>query len=95
MRFAFVYHRGTVPEEAREEHNQAWGTWLATINEQAGVRAGKAKTVANDGVADYKGNISGISFIEADSLVEALDLARKCPGLPYGGSVDVFEEYQS
>ncbi|HEU5379414.1 MAG TPA: YciI family protein [Ktedonobacteraceae bacterium] len=94
MRFAFVYHGGSVPEESRQENDQAWGKWIATLHEQAGVRVGKARTISNGAVTDYKGDISGISFIEANSLADALALAQRCPGLPYGGSVDVFEEYQ-
>lgn len=95
MRFAFIYHGGTVPADKLEENGKDWGAWIADLHEKAGMRVGDATTVSSTGVAEYTGDASGISFIEANSLAEAQEMARNCPGIPYGGSVDVFEEYPS
>jgi hypothetical protein len=57
---------------------------------------GKSSTVNSDGtVSDHGGAnpASGYSLVEASGLDEALGLAKRCPILSAGGSVEVAEAF--
>ena len=53
---------------------------------------GTSKTVAKDGnVKDGGSGITGYSVLKAESLEAAVKLAKGCPLLKAGGSVEVYE----
>ncbi|HSW89004.1 MAG TPA: YciI family protein [Candidatus Saccharimonadales bacterium] len=93
MRFLFVYKRGDVPQDKMKELGDEWFAWGKTINEQAGFRNAGGKIVTKEGIEDFAGNLAGVSIIEADSLDQAIELAKTNPGLKYGGKVKVLEEW--
>lgn len=94
MKFLFTYTPGNVPQQEMGENMKQWGEWIAKIKEKAGIRVAAGKVVSSDGTKDYTGDFGGASIIEAASLSDALKIAEGCPGLPYGGTVTVFEEWQ-
>jgi len=94
--YIIIYRAGPdpIPEDKVQENRQAWRTWSINLHEKYGIHTSRGKTVSSDGtVVDYDGNFRGASMIEADSLEAAVEIAMKAPNLPYGGSVDVLEEY--
>jgi hypothetical protein len=87
-------------EEVQAEIIKAWTDWFTALG-SAVVDGGnpftpKAKTIAPGGnVKDGSSGIlaSGYSVIKANSLDEAVKLAKGCPVLKSGASITVFETY--
>jgi hypothetical protein len=79
------------PEDADEK----WGAWFAELGSSIanpGSRVGDSVTVAADQPGDpATAVITGFMLVNADTLAGASDLARGCPGLADGVSVEVGE----
>jgi hypothetical protein len=97
--YVFAYHGGTgAPEtpEAQEQVMAEWGAWFGTLGPalvDGGAPFGAAATVRSDGSTTDGGaaGLGGYSVVGASSLPAAADLAKGCPILRTGGSVDVYE----
>lgn len=53
------------------------------------VITGKARTVADGPFAESKEAIAGYFYLRVDDMDEAVEIGRRCPGLPYGVTVEV------
>jgi hypothetical protein len=97
--YVFAYSGGkgvSADETERNEQYAQWGRWFDELGSaivDGGAATGAAKTVGpGDSVSDGGSRaLSGYSIISADSLDAAVDLAKGCPVLGIGGSVDVYE----
>lgn len=98
-KYVFSYHGGGMPETEEEQARvmSAWQSWMADLG-GALLDGGNAimltKTVnANGTITDGGGAnpVTGYSIVEADSLDGAAALAKGCPILESGGSVEVGE----
>ncbi len=96
--YVLIYQGGSMAEtpEAQEQAMQAWGTWFGALGAavvDGGAPFGPSRTIADDGsVADGgAAAVTGYSVVAADDLGAATDLAKGCPILEAGGSVDVYE----
>jgi hypothetical protein len=74
----------------------AWMSWFGQLGEaivDGGNPFGDSKTVSSDGSSKDGGQsaLSGYTIVDADSLSAAADLAKGCPVLASGGSVEVYE----
>jgi len=83
----------STPEEGKR-HFEKYKQWLASIGDAAVSPANPlkdTKTVNPDGsVTDGSATaMSGFTIVEADSIDRALDIARACPFLDIGGSLEV------
>ena len=95
--FLFVYHGGSMPETEEEGARvmAAWRGWLGGMGDAVvdfGNPVGQSSTLHADGsvTADGGANpVGGYSQVKADSMEQALELARGCPILEAGGSVEV------
>ena len=97
-KFIFAYHGGSMPETEAEQQQvmAAWGAWMNGIGADLvdpGNPAGPSKTVDAGGIADNGGAnpISGYSLVNAADLDAALAIAKSCPIIDGGGSVEVAE----
>ena len=98
-KYVLAYHGGGMPETEAEQAAvmQAWGQWFESMGPavlDGGAPVGQARTIASDGTTTPGGGanpISGYSLIQADDLDAALALAKGCPILEGGGSVEVAE----
>jgi hypothetical protein len=95
--YLFAYRGGGMAdtEEARQAVMAAWGAWFgelgAAIVDPGNPFAGSA-SVSSGGVGDGAGSeLSGYSVVQADDLATASELAKGCPVISGGGSVDVYE----
>ena len=96
--YVLAYRDGRMADtdEERQAAMAAWGEWFGRLG-GAVVEIGNpfagSKSVGTDGsVSDGAGSpLTGYSVLQADSLDAASDLARGCPVLGNGGSVDVYE----
>jgi hypothetical protein len=76
---------------ATEEEVAAWGTWFRELGPAVtdmGSRVGATKLLGSSAGANA---LSGYVLVDATDLTAATALAEGCPGLSYGGSVEVGE----
>ena len=100
-KFLFVYHGGGKPESEAEGQKamQAWGAWFGAMGNNVvdgGNPVGLSSTVQSDGsVVDNGGSnpVTGYGVFEANSLAAAIEMAKGCPILADGGSVEVAETF--
>ncbi len=83
------------PEEGKQ-HFARYKAWLASLGEAAVSPANPIRntsTVKPDGSVSAGSTtaMSGFTIIEADSMDAALEIARACPFLEVGGSLEVSE----
>ncbi len=95
-RFMFVYHGGSTPasEDEQQKVMAAWMTWIESHGAsfvEAGAPIGDNRTVSAAGVtADGGANpATGYGFVTADSIEAATKIAKGCPIVADGGSVEV------
>lgn len=95
MHFLFVYRGGDVPGNQQEQNIADLWNWLDKLKARGHEKVRFAgygrKTVTRQAVRDYRGDIFGVSMVEAASLEEAVSLASDWPELRYGGQLDIFE----
>lgn len=94
----FAYHGGSVPSSPEEVQQvmQKWQNWLGGMGDQlvdGGNPVGQSYTVeAGDVRQDGGANpVSGYSLINAENYDAAIEIAKGCPALESGGSVEVAE----
>jgi len=86
------------PEEGKQ-HFAKYKEWLVSLGDSAVSPANPLKdtrTVNSDGTVTTGGttSMSGYTVIEADSMEVALEIAKACPFLEIGGSLEVSELMQ-
>lgn len=99
-KFVFVYHGGNAdaPTASPDDVMAAWGAWFGSLGAaiiDGGNPTGQAKTVGANSVVEGGGSnpITGYSLIDAESLEAAVELAKGCPVLQSGGTVEVAETF--
>jgi hypothetical protein len=101
-KYLFVYHGGGKPESEEEGQQamEAWGQWFGSMGSSVvdgGNPVGQSTTVNSDGsVADDGGPnpTTGYGVFAASSLEEAIEMAKGCPILADGGSVELAEMFE-
>ena len=97
--YLLVYHGGSMPESPEEGAKvmQAWTDWFGTLGAavvDGGNPASATRTISADGsVRDDAAGPSGYSIIAAESLDAAVELAKGCPVLHGGASIQVAETF--
>jgi len=79
-----------------------WIGWFERLTEEGKAKAGQplategkivsgknGQTVADGPFAESKEAIAGYFYLQVASLEEAVEIAKACPGLEYGMSVEV------
>jgi hypothetical protein len=97
--YMLVYSGGngvSEDEAVRNAQYAEWGAWFEQLDSavvDGGHASGAAKTVGPGGSVSDGGSLglTGYSIVSADSLDAAVELAKGCPVLGIGGSVDVYE----
>ena len=99
--YAIVYLGGDQPSDPEEgrQHFSKYMDWLSSLGEAAVSPANPLKdttTVNPDGTVTTGGTstMSGYTIIETDSMETALEIAKACPFLDIGGSLEVSELIQ-
>jgi hypothetical protein len=96
-KFVYIYTGGQMAETpaAQEEAMQAWGAWFGSLGDAVtdpGNPFGGAATVSPAGVTSGgAAGAGGYSIVTANSLDDAAGLAKGCPVLTGGGTVEVYE----
>ncbi|MEM8542108.1 MAG: hypothetical protein AAGF25_14225 [Pseudomonadota bacterium] len=98
-KYVFAFHSGPTPEEPGPEVMEKWMAWFRDMGDavvDGGAPVGPSRTVSSDGVSDDGGAnpLSGYTIVEAESFDAACAMAKGCPALPSGGSVEVAERIE-
>lgn len=100
-KFALVYH-GSPELRTREEganHMVAWKKWVEGLGDalvDPGMAVGPSRTICVSGVREGGGpdSFSGITIIQADTMDTAIGLARACPHIAAGGTIEIAQDLQ-
>ncbi len=89
------------PEEIQKMVGQ-WYAWFERLTQQGKCKAGHpleregkivssrtGRTVSDGPFAESKEAIGGYFLLQVDSIDEAVEIAKQCPGLDYGIDVEV------
>ncbi len=97
-KYVFGFVGGTMPETEEEQAKvmEAWGAWFGTLGEAVvdpGNPFGPSASIATDGTVGggATSGLTGYTVVSADSLEAATGMAKGCPILQDGGSIDIFE----
>ena len=96
-RYVFAYYgepQFKNPEEGKK-HMAEWGAWMKSLGKSIvdpGVPLKATRTVTSKGVTDggRSNRLTGYSVVEANSIEDAIAMARTCPHLHFG-TIDVGE----
>lgn len=95
-KFVFAYHGGSRPASAEQgrTHMQKWMAWMEGLGAaiiDRGMPVGPGVTVTAKGVSEGGGPdpLGGFTVVEASDLAAATSMARQCPHLDLGGSIEV------
>ncbi|MCH7936650.1 MAG: hypothetical protein IH994_06115 [Proteobacteria bacterium] len=96
--YIIAYHGGNKPATPEEgaKHMAKWQAWVDGLGDAAvnpGTPLGKSRIVSSSGVSDDGGAnpMSGFSIVKADNMDAALEMAKECPFLETGGTLEVAE----
>jgi len=99
--YVIVYLGGDQPSSPEEgkQHMSKYMDWLSSLGDSAVSPANPLKntsTVNSDGTVTTGGTtkMSGYTIIKADSMDAAISIAKSCPFLDIGGSLEVSELMQ-
>ena len=99
--FMITYLGGDRPAspEAGQLHMAKYREWLSSLGDSAVSPANPLKgttTVNSDGSVTAGGttSMSGFTIVEAETMEAALEIAKACPFLDVGGSLEVSELMQ-
>ena len=98
-KYVLAFHGGGMAETEEEQAQvmAAWGAWMEGLGENLvdpGNPAGDSRTISADGSVAQGGGanpLTGYTLIQADSLDEAVTLAKGNPIFDAGGSIEVVE----
>jgi len=101
--YLLAYHGGGMPDsdDERGKVMAAWGAWFAASGgaiKDPGNPVGQTRTVATDGTVSPGGGVnpvSGYTLLEADSMERAVEIAKGCPVLMGGASIEVAETFNA
>jgi hypothetical protein len=101
-KFVLLYTGGSMPETEAEQAKvmQDWADWYAGLGDAVAdpgnpIGPVSKKITSNGSVSDGSGEpmVTGYTILSADSLDEAVNMAKKCPVLEGGSEITVFESF--
>ena len=81
-----------VPENEREQNVKDLKEWWSLLNASTALPVQGGKSITSKSTEDYNGDVKGMLVFEAESIDEAVEKAKKSPGLKYGWTHDVLME---
>lgn len=97
MKFVLLFHGGIAPQAEAEKYIQAFRTWTGELTQKGILKGGlplarSGKIVSQNSVDSFQfsqESVGGYVEVEAASLEEAVEIAKGCPNIHYGGKVEV------
>jgi hypothetical protein len=90
---------GATPEE-QQKIMAAWGQWFGGLGQSlvdgGAPFSGQANSIGSDGsvTSGAASGLTGYSILKADDLAAATAMAKGCPVLTSGGTLEVLETHQ-
>ena len=94
------WYQGLSPEQMQQVADQ-WMAWFnglksegrciagSPLEREGKIVSGKSRLVSDGPFAESKETIGGYFLLTVDSMDEAVEIAQRCPGLPFGIRVEV------
>jgi hypothetical protein len=94
------WHQGLSPEEMQKTMT-AWMAWFnrlvdegrckggQSLGPEARVVSGKMRNVTDGPYAEAKESVAGYFLLSVESFEEAAEIAKECPALAYGITVEI------
>lgn len=101
-KFVLLYTGGGMPETEAEQAKvmQDWADWYTGLGSAVAdpgnpIGPVSKKIASNGDVSDGSGEplVTGYTILSADSLDDAVKMAKKCPVLDGGSEITVFESF--
>lgn len=100
--YVLVYKGGGMAATPAEQQEvmAAWGRWFGGLGQSlvdgGNPFSGQASSIDSDGrvTQGASSGLTGYSIVKADDLAAATSMAKSCPVLASGGTVEVFETIQ-
>jgi len=101
--YVLLYSGGRTPETEEEQADvmKAWASWFekigGAVRDQGNPFTPAAKSIASDGTVKdgpVGSMASGYSILRANTLDEAVGMAKGCPVLQGGAQISVFETFE-
>jgi len=100
-KYLLAYHGGGMPETEEEQAKVLanWGEWYGKLGSAVvdpGNPIGQTRTVSGDGSVSAGGGanpVSGYTILEANDIDAAAEMAKTCPIVQSGGSIEVAETF--
>jgi len=82
----------------REKVMAAWGQWFGSLGQaivDGGNPFGASSSVGSDGSVESGAStgLTGYSILKADDMAAATTMAKGCPVLSDGGTIEVYETF--
>jgi len=81
-----------IPEGEREQNLKDMGAWIGTLKVVMAMPIRGGKSITSKKVDHYGGDIGGVIVYEAESLEQAVEQAKRSPGLKFGFTHEVLPE---
>jgi hypothetical protein len=102
VNYVLVYKGGAMAAtpEAQQQVMAAWGQWFGGLGQAlvdgGNPFSGQASSIGADGNVSQSASsgLTGYSILKADDLAAATGMAKGCPVLTSGGSIEVYETMQ-
>lgn len=97
--YVLVFKGGSMPQgdEEKQKVMEAWNKWFGALGQAVvdqGNPFGPSKGVTADGsVGSAASGLTGYAILKADNLDQAVEMAKGCPVLAGGASVEVYETF--
>ena len=99
--YILAFHGGGMPESPEEGAKlmEKWQNWMGDLGDSlvnGGAPVGQSRTLSSDGITENGGAnpLSGYTIIQADSADQAAELAKGCPILESGGTIEIAPEME-
>jgi hypothetical protein len=100
--YVLVYKGGSMAESPEEQEKvmAAWGQWFGQLGQSlvdgGNPFSGQSTAISSNGTVTQgaSSGLTGYSILKADTLDAATSMAKGCPVLTSGGSVEVWETLQ-
>lgn len=100
--YVLVYKGGGMAPTPEEQNKimAEWGQWFGSLGQNlvdgGNPFSGQASSISSDGKVSNGASsaLTGYSVIKADDLGTATNMAKGCPVLSSGGTIEVFETLQ-
>jgi hypothetical protein len=100
-KYLLLYQGGSMPETEAEQAAvmKAWDGWFhelgSAVADGGNPFTPQTRSISSDGsVGERAPAASGYSVLEADSIDDAVSLAKGCPVLQGGASIAIYETFQ-